>query len=113
MTERENKAFVTPGNHTIVLRTYLTGKESRALNEIMYQNLKINPADANSGKLSLGEIPMTFMIPQQQQMLEFLVVSVDGDTNAPIAALEELPETEYNAVLAECTKIRVPLVPKS
>jgi hypothetical protein len=53
------------------------------------------------------------MIPQQQKMLEFLIVSVDGDDKEPLAKLEELPETEYNAVLAECTKIRVPLVPKS
>lgn len=113
MTERENKAFITPGNHTVVLRTYLTGKESRTLNEIMYSTLKINPADASSGKLSLGEIPMTFMVPQQQKMLEFLVMSVDGDEQDPITKLEELPETEYNAVLAECTKIRVPLVQKS
>ena len=111
MNEREKKEFITPKGNKIVLHTYLTGKESRALNEIMSSNLKINPAEA--GKLSLGEIPMTFMIPQQQQMLEFLVVSVDGDTNAPIAVLEGLPESEYNAVLAECTKIRVPLVPKS
>jgi hypothetical protein len=112
--DRETKSFTTPGNHTVVLRSYLTGKESRALNEIMYSTLKINPSDiseATNGKLSLGEIPMTFMIPQQEKMLSFLVVSVDGDTNAPIGKLEELPESEYNAVLAECAKIRVPLVP--
>jgi hypothetical protein len=114
--ERETKTFTTPGNHTVFLRTYLTGKESRALNEIMYASLKINPsdvADASGGKLSLGEIPMAFMIPQQQKLLEFLVMSVDGNADAPLAKLEELPEAEYNAVLAECTKIRVPLVQKS
>jgi hypothetical protein len=53
------------------------------------------------------------MIPQQAKLLEFLVVSVDGDTAGPLAKLDELPESEYNAVLAECTKIRVPLVQKS
>ena len=36
MNERESKPFVTPGNHTVVLRTYLTGKESAALKAIMY-----------------------------------------------------------------------------
>ena len=111
--ERETKPFTTPGNHAVVLRTYLTGKESRALNEIMYASLKINPSDvsdATTGKLSLGEIPMAFMIPQQQKLLEFLVVSVDDDTTAPLIKLEDLPEADYNAVLAECSKIRVPLV---
>jgi hypothetical protein len=112
MIERENKAFVTPGSHTVVLRTYLSGREARILNEIMYEILKINPADPSGNKAaSLSEIPMAFMIPQQQKMLEFLVVSVDGKTENPVSLLEELPESEYNAVLAECTRIRVPLVP--
>jgi hypothetical protein len=108
--DRETKEFITPGEHKIVLRTYLTGKESRALNEIMYATLKVNPNDASGGKFALGDIPMTFMVPQQEKLLSFLVVSVDGNTNAPVALLDELPESEYNAVLAECNKIRVPLV---
>jgi hypothetical protein len=111
--ERENKPFITPNNHTVVLRTYLNGKESRELNAIMYQNLTINAEDAASGKISLDEIPMAFMIPQQQKALEFLVVSVDGDTSEPLAKLEALPEADYNAVVAELPKIRVPLAPKS
>jgi hypothetical protein len=111
--DRENKPFITPNNHTVVLRTYLTGKESRELNAIMYANLTINADDAAAGKIKLGEIPMAFMIPQQQKALEFLVVSVDGDASEPLAKLEALPEADYNAVVAELPKIRVPLVQKN
>jgi hypothetical protein len=113
MPERESKPFVTPGNHTVVLRTYLTGKESSALKAIMYSELKINPSDAATGKVVLGDMPATFLVSQEEKALEFLVVSVDGDTNAYLAKLGDLPEADYNAVLAEVQKIRVPLVPKS
>jgi len=113
MSERESKSIVTPGNHTVVLRTYLTGKESAALKAIMYEDLRINASDASSGKVSLADMPATFLISQENKALEYLLVSVDGETASPFEKLGDLPEVDYNAVLAEVQKIRVPLVPKS
>ena len=113
MAERETKNIVTPGNHAVVLRTYLTGKESSALKAIMFSELKISPSDASTGKVVLGDMPATFLVSQENKALEYLVVSVDGDASAPVEKLGDLPEADYNAVLAEVQKIRVPLVPKS
>jgi hypothetical protein len=109
--ERETKQFTTPAGNTVVLRTYLTGKESNELKAIMYADLKINASDAAEGKVSLSDIPAAFMIAQESKAVQFLIVSVNGDTNEPVAKLEELPESEYNAVLAEVQKIRVPFKP--
>lgn len=112
--EREIKSFVTPGNHTVVLRTYLTGKESNELKALMYADLKINAADAtNGGKAVLSDIPASFMLAQEKKAVEFLVVSVDGVTENAIDKLGDLPESDYNSILAEVQKIRVPLVPRS
>jgi hypothetical protein len=113
MNERETKSFVTPGNHTVVLRTYLTGKEAAALKAIMFADLKINASDAVTGKVGIADLPATFLVSQENKVLEYLVVSVDGETANAIEKLGDLPEADYNAVLAEVQKIRVPLVPKS
>ena len=107
MSERETKE-IEVGENKIVLRTYLTGKESNELKAIMYADLKIDASDASSGKVGLSEIPAVFMIKQEQKALEFLVVSVNGDATNPIEALGNLREADYNAVLAEVQKIRVP-----
>jgi hypothetical protein len=106
--ELETKEFITPAGNKVVLRTYLTGKESNELKAIMYADLKINASDAAEGKVALADIPAAFMIAQESKALGFLMVSINGETNAPVAKLEELPESEYNAVLAEVQKIRVP-----
>ena len=74
MSERETKSIVTPGNHTVILRTYLTGKESAALKAIMYADLKINASDAASGRVGLADMPATFLVSQESKALEFLVV---------------------------------------
>ena len=106
--DRESKEFTTPAGNKVALRTYLTGKESNELKAIMYADLKIDATDAASGKVALADIPAGFMIAQEKKLMDFLVVSVNGDTSAPIDKLEDLPEAEYNAVLAEVQKIRVP-----
>jgi hypothetical protein len=113
MTDRETKEITTTHGNKVVLNSYLTGKESNELKALMYADMKINTSDASSGKVSIGDVPASFMLAQERKALEFLVISINGDTNAPVAALEALPESEYNAVLAEVNKIRVPLVPKS
>lgn len=109
MSERETKGFVTTAGNKIVLRTYLSGNESNQLKAIMYADLKIDASDAaNGGKAALADMPATFILAQEQKALEFLVVSVNGDTTAPLAVLGDLPEADYNEVLAEVQKIRVP-----
>lgn len=110
---RETKEITTPAGNKVLLRTYLTGKESNELKALMYADLKINTADAASGKVSLSEIPASFMIAQERKALAFLVVSLNGDTDAPASKIEDLSESEYNVILAEVNKIRSPLVTKS
>jgi hypothetical protein len=110
--DRETKEFTTPAGNKVVLRTYLTGKESNELKAIMYADLKIDATDASSGKVALADIPAGFMISQEKKLMGFLVVSVNGETNAPVEKLEDLPEAEYNAVLVEVQKIRVPFKPE-
>lgn len=113
MADRDTKEFTTPAGHKVVLRTYLTGKESNDLKAIMYADLKINASDASNGKVGLSDIPAAFMIAQEKKAMEYLIVSVDDNATSPVALLEEMPETEYAAVAAEVQKIRVPLAPKS
>jgi hypothetical protein len=113
MLERETREFTTPGGHKVVVRTYLTGKESKELKAIMYADLKISPTDATNGKPSLADIPVSFVLAQEDKAIEFLVVSLDGITENIADKLGDLPEPDYNTVLAEIQKIRVPLVPKS
>jgi hypothetical protein len=107
MADRDTK-IIEAGDNKIELRTYLTGKESSELKAIMYADLKIDASDAASGKVGLADIPAAFMIKQEQKAQEFLVVSVNGDATNPIEALGNLREADYNAVLAEVAKIRVP-----
>src|ERR1700722_17567190 len=105
---RETKKFTTPGGDKVVLNTYFTGAESNAINAIAFADSKIDTSQAVDGKVAMNEMSASTIIPQQEMMIKFIVVSIDGDLKSDVG---ELSEVEYNAILLEVQKIRVPLVP--
>lgn len=111
MTERETREFQTPGGHIVVLRSYLTGREANELKAVMFSALKMNMEDAQSGKVNVSDVPGSFLVEQERKALGFLVVSVDGETNAPVDKLLDFPATEYEAVLKEVNVIQNPTTP--
>ena len=113
MSERETKEIKTPGGHVVVLRTYLTGREAQELKAIIFSALKVGMDDAQSGKIGVNEVPATFLVEQEKKALGFLVVSVDGETNAAVDKLLEFPSTEYEMVLKEINAIQNPTTPRS
>jgi hypothetical protein len=108
MPERETREIVTPGGRKVVLRTYLTGRESNELKGVMYSALKMNMDDAQSGKVNVNDVPGTFLVEQERKALGFLVVSIDGDITTPVDKLLDLPSAEYEAVVKEVNKIQSP-----
>lgn len=112
MSERETKEFITPAGHKVVLRTYLTGRESNDLKSVMFSAIKMNMEDVQSGKVNVGDVPGTFLVEQERKALDILVISIDGDTASPVDKLLDLPATEYDAVKAQIDKITNPTTPE-
>src|SRR3977135_3458364 len=108
MAERETKTIQTPGGHTIVLRTYLTGREANELKAVMYGAFKMNMDDAQSGKVGMEKVSGEFMIEQEKKAIGLLLVSLDGNTENALDCLLDLPQAEYDAVKQEVEKITNP-----
>ena len=112
MSERATQPFITSGAHTIVLKSYLTGREANQLKALMYGAVKMSMEDAQSGKTKISEVSGAFLAEQEQKALELLVVSFDGSTENPIAKLLDLPSTEYEEVMEQVNKIQNPTTPQ-
>lgn len=109
---RTTQDFTTPAGHKVVLNAYLTGREAQDLKSIMFASLKVNMDDAQTGKVSVGDVPSSFLVDQERKALAYLVVSIDGDVTEPVSKLLDLPSTEYDAVLKEINKIQNPTTPE-
>jgi hypothetical protein len=108
---RETREFNTPGGHKVVLFSYLTGREVADIKSIMLSSLKMSMSDIENKKVDMGGISGAVLIDQEKKTLAYLLVSVDGDTTAPVDKLLDLPSTEYDAVLKEIEKIKNPTTP--
>lgn len=96
----------------VVLRTYLTGRESAELKNIMLGSLKMTVSDLESKKVDMGGLSGSVLAEQERKTLEFLIVSVNGDVESPVEKLLDLPSPEYDAVLKEIETIKNPTTPE-
>jgi hypothetical protein len=112
MSDRETKEFTTPAGHKVALNNYLTGREAAAIKAIMLSSLKMTMGDLESKKVDMGGLSGAVLIEQERATLGYLLVSIDGETNAPLDRLLDLPSSEYDAVLKEVEIIKNPTTPE-
>jgi hypothetical protein len=112
MAERQTTSFKTPAGNVVVLRSYLTGRESADLKSILLSSLKMSMSDLENKKVDMGGLSGAVLAQQERKTLDYLVVSVDDETENPVEKLLDLPSTEYDAVLKEIEKIKNPTTPE-
>lgn len=112
MSERETTTITTPGGHKVVLNAYLTGRESRDIKDVLFGAIKMSMADAQSGKVELGDVSAAFLADQEKAAIGYLLISIDDITDKALDTLLDLPSTEYDAVVAQVNKITNPTMPE-
>lgn len=110
---RETRPFVTPSGNTIVLNTYLTGRETAEIKSILLSAVKVAVSDLEAKKTDMSGISGEVISQQERKTLDALVVSVNGDAENPVEKLLDLPSSEYEAVLKEIEKIKNPTKPEN
>lgn len=110
---RETKSFTTPGGHAVVLNAYITGRESNAIKQVLYDDLKMNLKDAQNGTVAMDDMPSSFVVKQEEKAIELIVVSIDGSSENVLQTVLDLPVPEYNAIVEEVNKVRRPTKPGS
>jgi len=107
--ERETKSFETPGGRTIVVKSYLTGRESDAIKNVLLSQIKMSMEDMAGGTPSIDQIPASFITDQENKTVEMMLVSIDGTSENVFDAYQDLPENECAFISDEIKKIRTPL----
>jgi len=72
--ERESKEIVTPvDQHKVVIKTYLTGGESRVIENVYIDESGFTVADAQTAKISSAIIDKA-----QDKLIEVSILSING-----------------------------------
>lgn len=95
--------LTTPNSHTIVLRDFITGRQREYIDRAQMDAVKTSAAYDEQGKVKIqfGEVDtVAVMTAERYRKVECFVESVDGNTEKVLDLVLDLPEQDYEAVLA-------------
>lgn len=92
---RETKEIEVAG-HKLVIKTYLTGRESNEVKAVLFKGIEIEAGAGDKPK-----VPLANILPQELKTLELLVVSFDGIEQNVVEVIQDLPADAYDAVVAK------------
>jgi len=92
---RPTKEFTSPLGHKVIVKEYLTAREVNNVLTDLFQSQEI-ATDDKSPKLSL-----LIGIKRNVKLVEAAVVSLDDETENLADRLQDLPVSEYTAILNE------------
>jgi hypothetical protein len=95
---RETKEISTPGGHTAVVKTYLTAREVNNVLTELFKSQDVSSDEAANGK---AKISLIVGIQRNVKLVEAAVVSLDGSAENLSDRLQDLPASEYTAILNE------------
>jgi hypothetical protein len=98
MSERETKEITTPGGKKVVVKTYLTAREVNAVLTELFKSQEISADEARDGN---PRVSLVMGIQRNVKLVEAAVVSLDDSIENMSERLQDLPSSEYAAILKE------------
>lgn len=101
----ENITFTTPGNYTVVLHPFITGRQKRYIMGAFLDDVELT----NVGGTQTFSVNASKASMAQDRAIEAVVISVDGpDVNKDKSILDQvldLPALDSDAVMAKIDEI--------
>lgn len=100
---RETKTIVTPqGNHQVVVKSYITGREKRALQNALLSggtlqfNVETKKIEGITGEIADKE---------KDTLMAMLIESIDGKTEGILDMVLDMRGADYEFIVNEINKI--------
>lgn len=95
--KRETKEITTPSGHKVVLNSYITGREKRAITNVFLEKAEMTMV-GNTPNISgiKGDVANL----AEDKTIEIMVVSVDGSTDGILDKVLNLPAKDYDFIVS-------------
>lgn len=84
------------GEHTLVIKTYATGREANEIEQVLLSGAKVNMI---GGAMAVESFSPSIQQDANRKAVELLVVSLDGDANSVLERVLDLPNALYLEVI--------------
>jgi len=97
--ERETKEIITPNNHKVVLKTYITGREEREIRNVYLENIDV------TGNGAVKDIKADLVGKAENKAIELIVISVDGNKEKVVDLVLDLRKEDCNFIVEQINEI--------
>lgn len=101
MEDRETFEIKTPAGKTVILRSWITGKESQSIDSAMFAGLETT----GEGKKLAPKLSPTMLADQENASIKAVVVSIDGKDNDIVSTVLNLRKSEYDFIVKHVSKV--------
>lgn len=102
---RDIKKLQTPSGTEIEVYAFITGKDQREYQSVLYSALKLKADGLQVGtdqiNPTVSEIPASILLDLDKKLIELLVVSVAGKKENVFAEIENMPAPDYDFIVGE------------
>jgi hypothetical protein len=99
--DRENKVIKT-ANHNVVIKTYLTAGERRAIRGVVLSKLKI---DFDEDTPNIKDFTPEVVDLSENKTIETVIISIDDKTEDIVTRFLDFKVEEYDEVMKEVSKV--------
>jgi len=105
--DRETKIVTSPSGHKVELKTYITGRELEAIENVLYNGIKTSAIIDNelNKKASVKLDTENFLIEQTHKTIEMVIVSIDEQKENIVERTLDLKKDDYIFIIAEIEKV--------
>lgn len=100
--KRETKEITTINGHKIVMHTYITGFEKRAISEALFSEASMNP---NGNEMIVSGLKGNAVFKSENEALRLIIVSVDGSTEDIVTKVLSLRSEDADDVLKAINEV--------
>jgi hypothetical protein len=96
MEPRETQLITTPTGRRVELKTYITGREKRAIENVYYRDVEMT---ATGGEQTVKGFKAAAIEEAQNTAITTVVVAIDGNQDNILNRVLDLPLADYEAVM--------------
>lgn len=102
---RETRTIITPvGKHKVVLKSWITGREKRALLKPFTDNIEVSVGEQGKSEFKTKEAS-SVIEKAANLVIETIIVSIDGKTEGILDLVLDMRNKDYGFVMSELDKI--------
>ena len=102
----EHTEITTPvGNHKVVLKAWLTGREQRKLTSVFLKDINIKAGGAPGQLPSMEGLKGSIIEEAENLYLETVVVSINGSKEKIVDTILDMHKKDYQFIVSEVNKV--------